>query len=70
MNALALTVITPVAAVTPASPKSVVAASVTSAVAPILTTLRTQYETFKKSILYCDLKIKKYAIGFYGTLCQ
>lgn len=35
------TVITPVAALTPASPKIAVAASVTSAVAPILTTLRT-----------------------------
>ena len=34
-----LTVITPVAALTPASPNNAVAASVTNAVAPILTTL-------------------------------
>lgn len=49
MITLVLTVITPVAAVTPASPKSVVAASVTSAVAPILTTLEKRYEIIKKS---------------------
>ena len=36
---LRLTVITPVAALTPASPNNAVAASVTKAVAPILTTL-------------------------------
>ena len=35
------TVITPVAALTPASPNIAVAASVTKAVAPILTTLST-----------------------------
>lgn len=38
------TVITPVAALTPASPKIVVAASVTSAVAPMLTTLSTYHK--------------------------
>lgn len=45
------TVITPVAALTPASPKIVVAAFVTSAVAPILTTLgRYQKDYNKKNV--------------------
>lgn len=39
MSSKTATVITPVAALTPASPNIVVAASVTRAVAPILTTL-------------------------------
>jgi len=39
------TVITPVAALTPASPKIAVAASVTNAVAPIFTTLSTSAES-------------------------
>lgn len=39
------TVITPVAALTPASPNIAVAASVTKAVAPIFTTLRTNIKS-------------------------
>lgn len=43
--AITHTVITPVAALTPASPKIAVAASVTNAVAPIFTTLSTSAES-------------------------
>lgn len=42
------TVITPVAALTPASPNIAVAASVTNAVAPMFTTLNSQMESSKK----------------------